>query len=191
MRLLVTGSGRSGTRWFAEQLRAAGLDCHHETAFDHVRHGEGPWSAEVSWLAGPYTPMRDTYVVNLVRHPLAAVRSRAMGSGGWGLNASDETTRAHFAFARWWVAMPTHSPLEAAALHWAGWNRLIRADEMLRVEHVTAGDVERLACLVDPDAWLNHLTPPTNAHTEDWPELDWSDIDVPGLRELAEEYGYS
>ena len=70
MRLLVTGCGRSGTKWLAHSLTVAGVPTGHEDAFSVARHGEGDWTSEVSWLAAPYTPMRGTHVVHLVRHPI-------------------------------------------------------------------------------------------------------------------------
>lgn len=203
MRLLVTGCGRSGTSWLAKCLRDAGIaDAAHEKAFTVVRHGEDDWRCEVSWLAAPYTPLADAHVVHLVRHPLKVIASRVATQtfenrdrgadvdgrprpriGPWGLFAYDWCPGMHAA----------RTPVERAAWHWVQWNRLVVADELLRVEDIDAATVTRLARIVDPDArGVDKLR--LTAHRGDTPDpdpIDWPDIDhVPGLVAMAEAYGY-
>lgn len=188
MRLIVTGTGRSGTLWAAEALSAAGIDCGHERAFDPRRHGEGDWVADSSWLAAPCTPFADAYVVHLVRHPLDVIRSRAT----WGT-----FQRRRGPWARWAIrhvpamADPTLSPVERAAVHWTGWVQLITADETLRLEGVTAADIGRLARLVDSAAVTPALPAPNHAAARRGRALSWADVGhIPGLLEQAERFGY-
>jgi hypothetical protein len=200
-RLLVTGCGRSGTWWLAEALTAAGVPTDHEQAWTVASHGGNGWTSEVSWLAAPYTPQRGTHIVHLVRHPLDVVRSRVSTGvfehrdrghddhgvlraplGPWGVYAH-----------RWCPAMHTAtSPETRAAWHWVQWNRLVVADELVRVEDVDADTVSRLARIVDPDAPGIEAVPARSHRTPgELPDIDWGDIaHVPHLARMAEGYGY-
>lgn len=78
-RFIVTGCGRSGTKWAAQALTAAGLPCGHEIVF-HPRVRRPMWSrwvpGEASWLAVPYLGrLGGVTVVHQVRHPLDVIRS--------------------------------------------------------------------------------------------------------------------
>lgn len=98
-RFVVTGCGRSGTKYMAHLLSAAGVECGHERAYNANRRGE--WDpgqrADSSWMAATYLPL-DVPVVLLVRHPLAVVKS-------W----------TEIGFFDVDIGNPTHSPLEHAA----------------------------------------------------------------------------
>lgn len=195
MRLLITGAGRCGTWWITHALRTCGVDAQHEQAFTTTKHGEGSWRCEISWLAAPYTPVDEqTYVVHLVRHPLAQIASRA----AWGSFEDREPAGRYDPRpkGRWAMRMCPEivggtTPVERAAIHWTAWNRLIVSPhELIRLEDVDAGTVTRLARIVDLNANPATLPAPTNQST-DPPALDWPDVDhVPGLVELAESYGY-
>lgn len=192
MKLLVTGTGRCGTHWFAECLRRAGVPATHEHAFTPSQDGtQRAWSAEVSWPATAYLPVTGAEVVHLVRHPLATIASLAardtFRGGSWGTWAARvcpliEEGKTH---------------LERAALYWVGWNQMIEphADYMLRVELVVLDDVIQLARVVRPRAVLSTLPPPV--HTSEHPALTWDDLSyqarpevVGRVLELARRYGY-
>lgn len=195
-RLLVTGAGRCGTWWLVHALRACGVDAQHEVAFDVERHGEGDWTCEVSWLAAPFTPVADAYTVHLVRHPLAQIRSRA----AWGSfeprgpGRYDPTVKGRWAM-KWIPAIRDgRTPVERAAIHWVRWNLLVwGADELLRIEDVTADVVFRLARIVDPDARRpRRLRPGTVNAAPPSPPVTWADVEhVPALLDLAAQYGYA
>lgn len=86
-RLVVTGTGRCGTRYASHVLSAAGVPCGHEDVFTFrvANQGHRPkWgglAADSSWLAVPFLPRLGARVVLLVRHPLDVVRS--MLALGW------------------------------------------------------------------------------------------------------------
>lgn len=201
MRLLVTGCGRSGTKWLARCLTEAGLDCGHERAFTVADHGGSDWSAEVSWLAAPWTPIADAHVVHLVRHPLDVIRSRVATQvfehRDRGRNEAGDpkpTLGPWGAFAyRWCPAMvDAPGPVWRAAAHWVQWNRLVVADELLRIEDVDAATVTRLARLVDPAAGIDVLPPAgeRGGHPHGRP-VTWAQVaDVPHLAAMARGYGY-
>lgn len=76
-RFIVTGTGRSGTRYFSELLTACGIRCGHERVF-------GPslsdvdwqdWEADSSWMAIPHLHAETAPVVLVARHPLSVVKS--------------------------------------------------------------------------------------------------------------------
>ena len=76
---LVTGCGRSGTKYFASACVKGGIDCMHEGVF--TSHREPSWPAvptgESSWYALPFLSELppDTPVVHLVRDPREVVAS--------------------------------------------------------------------------------------------------------------------
>lgn len=77
-RFLITGCGRSGTRFISETLTASGVPCGHEAVFTPT--GMRPWNesrGESSWFAAarlPYVPER-VPVIHVVRHPRAVAAS--------------------------------------------------------------------------------------------------------------------
>lgn len=78
--LLVTGCGRSGSRYTASALTAAGLPCTHERVFtgrDGDVTGVIGGHAESSWFAVPWMSrlQPDTLVMHQVRDPLKCIAS--------------------------------------------------------------------------------------------------------------------
>ena len=199
MKLLVTGTGRTGTVWLTEALAAAGAPARHEVAFSLARHGDIPWQCEVSWLAAPFLPLdpRRVHVVHLVRDPLATIRSRAAwGSfntnGGHGI---DRRIKGNFALAHAPAIRAGRTPVERAALHYVAWNNMIhdRAPraELARVEDIDVDTVLRWARIVQPGAKLKTLPADHKNAAPASPPVTWADVEhVPGLVELAEVYGY-
>ncbi|NEN79557.1 hypothetical protein [Nocardioides zeae] len=157
------------------------------------RHGEGDWQAEVAWPAAPFTPVADAYVVHLVRHPLDTIRSRA----SWGSFADTPSDTQRYRLGQWAQRIVPEiargrNPMEKAAIHWVEWNRLV-ADpaEALRLEDITAADVTRLARIVNADAEAVELPPKSNGAPELVERISWDDVaHIPGLLDLAAEYGY-
>lgn len=195
MRLLITGSPKSGTRFMAAELSRCGLRVRHEEAFTYARQ---QWfrsqQVEVSWQAAPFTPMAGVYVVHLVRNPLQAVRSAYLARVEWDQRGlTTPAMRAHETFVAEHcdlLAFDPERPFAREASAWVAWNRLVTADERLRLEDIDAGALQRLARLLVRDVTVEALGAPVGAHEAPWGPLDWSDIDVPGMFDLAEEYGY-
>lgn len=197
MKLLVTGTGRTGTVWLTHALVAAGVPARHEVAFSIARHGDVPWQAEVSWLAAPYLPMRDhVHVVHLVRHPLDCIRSRAAwGSfndvGGHGI---DRRIKGNWAIQHCYAIKSGKTVIERAAIHWVRWNEMIHARqpgaELARLEDLDLPTILRWARVVTPYAHLDALPEPVN-HAPTTPALVWEDVaKIPGVWSLAKRYGY-
>lgn len=86
-RIVITGTGRSGTRFAAHLLRAAGVNCGHERVFSFrplLRERPvawGNWQADSSWMAVPHLAAHDGPAVLVVRHPLLVAKS--MLELGW------------------------------------------------------------------------------------------------------------
>jgi len=129
-RLLVTGCARSGTGYLAALLTELGLECGHERVFaPRTVRGAAPiWPedvrAESSWLAAPFLAHlpKGTAVVQLVRHPLAVMRSNLRI--GFFSTPSEylEHACAHLPSLR------QGEPIERAARYWIGWNELIERE---------------------------------------------------------------
>lgn len=195
MKLLVTGAAKSGTRFIAAELERAGVRVRHEQAFTYARQ---QWfryqQAEVSWQAAPFTPILGVHTVHLVRNPLQAVRSAYLARVEWDERGlTTPAMRHHEAFIAEHcdlLAFDPDRPFAREASAWVGWNRLVRAHERLRLEDIDAEALQRLARVVVPDATVWGLGGPVGAHETHWDPLSWSDIDVPGMLDLAEEYGY-
>lgn len=197
MRLLVTGCPRSGTTWMAEAICSTGVDCGHELVFapeikrrnKPARWGDGEWVAESSAHAAPHTPFLDTYVVHLTRHPVKVIASIAHHGGVVGARNSPGVRymRSQVPEIKRFA-----DPVRRAAEFWVRWNRLVAADVRVRLEDVTAADITRFARIADPDACEATLPPPRNVAKHELPPISWDDVrDVPGLMEMAAEYGYA
>lgn len=152
-RLLVTGTGRSGTAYTAALLSACGLKCGHEAVFNLRLHAFEGELAESSWLAAPF--VRDlgpeTVVVHQLRNPHAVVQSyrgvetfstnqetglpAAIARSSWALRRRIARRRVpalvpRGAYGRFIAEhtpdvfdLPTEE--ERAAEHWLSWNRMI------------------------------------------------------------------
>lgn len=196
-RLLITGTGRCGTTWMQACMAATGIPTRGEVRPKPFDNNRGSWLIEVSWRCGPFTPWPDTYVAHLVRHPLDTIRSR-VDRGTF--ERPPGTPLRRLAEQHVPAMTGTTSPVERAALHWVGWNRLIAADERIRLEDVTVDTVNRLAAIVDPTVAKLDGLPANRWRTgiddaDRWqrsPDLTWDQVaHIPGLIDLAAEYGYS
>lgn len=108
--LIVTGTGRCGTRFMTQTLSSVGVKCTHEGIFQPNKTAVGPdippglvtdeeilarirqrrdnvwwgWQAESSWMAAPYLDrpgMQDLTVVHLVRDPKKTIDSMVRTGG--------------------------------------------------------------------------------------------------------------
>lgn len=82
-RIVVTGSGRSGTGWCAAILNSAGIFSGHENVFTPLTarpHAYIDWcgyKADCSWLAVPRLPLFNVRAALVIRNPLDVVASMA------------------------------------------------------------------------------------------------------------------
>jgi hypothetical protein len=111
-RLLVTGCGRSGTKFTAVLLQSLGLDVRHEKM---GRDGIAAWTLAVPSARPPWGPpaARDYFgeIYHQVRHPLAMIRSAAtFKPNSW------EYIYEHTS------ASPQDPALLRAARYWLDWN---------------------------------------------------------------------
>lgn len=92
--LLITGCGRSGTKYTATLLSRMGVRCAHEKVFSGRPTDTGiipPGEGESSWWAVPYMDkvQKNAVVVHQVRHPMGTIRSY-VNRGFFRLNAREE-----------------------------------------------------------------------------------------------------
>jgi len=111
-RVLITGCGRSGTRYMTFVLRRLGLDVPHERL---GRDGMASWTMAVEAAERPYGPASDAvqfeHVFHQVRDPLAVIRSvETFGPDSWAFVYAHTSCR------------PEDPPLVRGAKYWLHWN---------------------------------------------------------------------
>jgi hypothetical protein len=215
-RFVITGCGRSGTKYTAEVLKACGVACGHEEIFNKTTRVEiddrgttrfsshanfSNLDGEVSWMAVPWIDrLAGVLVLHQTREPLACVRS-LVARGIFDEHPVDpdyarivkRTTPRVFDYA---------TPEERALDYWCQWNTIAGAHARYtwQVEQLY---VPRLsAILTEIDApfrgWpelRNHLAgiPKTTNHRGDVPVIEWSAFSAEQLtraRIVASRFGY-
>lgn len=97
MRLVVTGTGRSGTGWAAAILNSAGIFTGHERVFTPRTVQQGThidwceYHADCSWLAVPRLPLMNVRAALIVRNPLDVVASMTHIGFGKGMHDNDHS----------------------------------------------------------------------------------------------------
>jgi hypothetical protein len=128
--LILTGTGRCATAFYAKFLTSAGMNCGHERFFgpwDEERrnwlldHWLGTW-AESSWLAAPHLDsdvLVNAFVVHLVRHPKEVIES-------W-LRVSPESTPQYAEYRYNFLpdSRDIANPVTRAAYWYVYWNKLV------------------------------------------------------------------
>lgn len=202
LKLVLTGTGRCATGFYARYLTSAGITCGHERFFG-VGGLEGAldvlgkhWTgtvAESSWLAAPFlasAPLNDALVVHLVRHPRLVLAS-------W-LRVPPETTPAYAEFAnRHLPEMARYRGIDRLAYRYVAWNRLIE-------EQVAGRDALRFDVGREPAELLEELAEfglesnreelfddrHYNTKQGPAPRLRLSDVKDARLREALAGYGW-
>lgn len=173
-RVVVTGSGRCGTKYLSLLLSAVGVPCGHEQVYNADGAGEWPdgLRADSSWMAATMLHQVDAPVALLVRHPLSVVKSW-VEIGFFAPGDADNPT--HGPLQRFAPQVYDEAtPADRALMMWLVLNRvaLPRAELVIRLEQVVAdvGQVERLARWAGGDpalAGLAHAAVPRcNRHEE-------------------------
>ena len=189
---VITGCGRSGTKYIAELLTRSGRDIAHESM---GRHGIASWMWAVDARSVPWGPAPSLFrhprerCFHQVREPLAAI-------------ASLQT----FADPSWqFIAAHTGSAADApillrSARYWLEWNRLAeqRSSWRYRIEDIATvypSLCERVS--IDPDARaLAEVPRSVNTRKGLYAMVGWDDIArldeelAAKVREQAREYGY-
>lgn len=146
-RILVTGTGRSGTVYTSRVLRALGLDATHESIYGpRTKHPEWPAErqAEVSWMAVPFLGHLPpgTLVVHQVRDPIEVARSflgRVMFHHG------DDTPYSRFLAAHEpAIFRPQRVPVRFMR-YYVRWNLRVQPYADLRVRLEDLGDPRHFA----------------------------------------------
>ena len=205
-KVVVTGTGRSGTGFAAQWLTSAGLPCGHEAFFTITgwdgavtnmrRHPE--LVAESSWMAGSWllaNQFSKALVIHQVRHPRKVAESCMRHPPG--------TTPQYLAYLEHQcpeVAM-FDDDLNKAIARWVYWNQMIedsRPDAYFwRVEDGEGGLLEWLlengaVENVDPDQLYSNREYNPHRHEVE-ATAEWDDIheSLRGpLAEMMERYGY-
>ena len=151
LKIIVTGTGRSGTGFAARWLTSIGIPSGHEHFFDY----HGPEHArrmlairdfhivgECAWEAAPHLgcpALKDALVVHQVRHPKRVLESC--------LRVPPGTTMHYYCYLEEYLPLVRQykTVLDKAACRWVHWNRMIgrqldeRKSFFWRVEDGTDG----------------------------------------------------
>lgn len=207
-RLVVTGTGRCGTRYASHLLRAAGVACGHEQVYTfRVARGLrtpdwGEFDADASWMAVPFLPNLRTPALLLVRHPLPVVRS--MLSLGWFAEGQRKLIANTVDRHRPEVHAEATRTDKALAL-WVHWNlsalpyvrEVVRFEDMVRDPAALLAPAE-VTTRPDPAELAAIRTDPTRTNDkadkkQPTPAVGWGDF-RPALaraaRQAAEIFGY-
>lgn len=177
---VITGTGRSGTKWVAEALTAGGVPCAHEHACsswtddysdDQVWRDAPSGVGESSWQAAPFVgEMRASGVlaVHLVRHPVevasSMIANRMLVPGEDGILPWHRFITEHIGDWIWRL-----HPHDRALQFWIDWNLLVKQADLRWEVPVGAVDVSTLANLLGRpiDTHLAFRVPPTVNHWRD------------------------
>lgn len=201
-RFVVTGTGRSGTGYFAAVMSAVGTGCGHETIF---RPG-GPvdWHdlrGDSSWMAAPFLEeFRRQHpggkVLHLLRNPLDVVNS-LVGIGFF----DDDQKEAHGEYRAFAEMHCPHAflpldPIERAVTFVIDWNTRIEpwADLRVKVEDLTPAAVQVALAEFGSEPQLPFIEKqmakvPTNVNSRPRASLTWDDMPQ-RLKDHAINYGY-
>lgn len=215
--LVVTGTGRCGTKFVSEVLNSVGVKCTHQGLFQphmpwshdpptlitpeemgrqvaglrQARHG---WEAESSWCAAPFLglpEMEGVTVVHVVRHPKRTIDSLVK------VEVFEERKRygqyVDFAYEHAPEMREQGTRQRRAAAFYVAWNRMIEphADVFWRVEDDPRGLLDRLGVSYEGKEIYNDTT----CNGRGGPRSDVRLADFgPALRadllEMAGRYGY-
>lgn len=190
VRCLITGCGRSGTRYIARLLSAAGLDIGHETM---GKDGIASWLLAVDAGYAGYGPLRRFFrfqtILHQIRDPLSVISSM-------------QTTRiASWQYICRNIPCSLDEPLLLrCAKYWKYWN--LKAESIAtwryRIEEIDRiwGELcERLAIPVNP-AVLATTQRTINTRAGAYQKIGWDDLMVLdkslclSIQEQAVRYGY-
>jgi hypothetical protein len=143
-RFVITGTGRSGTKWCATALRCAGVYCGHEQVFatammpNHDPPRWGDFEGDSSLAAVPYLiDLPDVIRVLVVRDPFSVV-SGFLKAGPF-IAGSQPAGMIEYLDQRFPGIRQSKTEAEGALRYWLAWNRTAvqNADVVLRLEDLT------------------------------------------------------
>lgn len=171
----------------------------HEELFTNVGFRDAlakKYVGDSSWLAMPYLPVLDAFIIHVVRHPLKVIASLK----GIGFFAQPTVHGEYLQWARRWTpGIDSVSAQDKEAWFYFIWNSMIEpwADIRVRVEDM---DVKRiyklvkLAGLETTEGYVERVNRVSRKYnTRPHGDLTWANIQQPYrelVRHMAKEYGY-
>lgn len=209
VKLLITGTPRSGTVFISKVISALGVRCRHEFVFDSGDCAFHPTrlpevDVEVSWVAPPLLDKLPDSVplLHQVRHPLKVIRCILH-------NHFLRPGTEHIHIKRFMVDscndIDLTDELDAAIKFWIQWNEMIEpyAIRRFQIEQMTPRALQSILKAIGTDKMLDEIRTalelvPKDAnrcvgdHSE---ELTWATVmrseSGEELSKLATKYGYS
>lgn len=208
-KLLITGTGRSGTGYMSELLRSSGVNVGHERVFSWqwarsggTKHKWMGLKGDSSWMAAPvlHTLPESILVIHVVRAPLSTIRSMTERES---LKKGKRNPYFKWLTKNGFVPVPGDTLRSAIALYlWM--NEMIEpyAEFRIRVEHVTPHHLHRIADLLGKkphslDQYrdrINDLRTDVNKSWNRTKDIIWDDIpkrERRPLMRMALDYGYT
>lgn len=212
MKVIITGTGASGTSYIAKVLCDAGLKCGHEAVYTahHGSHSlKGPkwkhWEADSSWMAAPFLAAHEGPRFLQVRDPIKTIHSllrlRAFDLTHWSIVIGPyRAVKKRYARDVWKEA----TEIDRCAAYWCHWNEMALpyVERWWRVEDV---DAELLADILTAagkkpnakriaSALAGVPTNHNSHHLREYREASW-ELLAPQMAErvrtLADRFGYA
>lgn len=184
--LLITGCGRSGTKYTSAVLRQLGLDVRHEGA---GKDGSvsSLWVVRDEYYPAFHEQDRPEFdeVLHQVRHPLnciASLTTALMTSWHWNARHIDLDL--------------TQPVLSIASSYWIQWNQLCERTAWVTYKVEDVPSRRWLNLLPKGRGWAataeSYIDVPKTLNSRPHAELDWKDLgEYEGrIRQMAERYGY-
>jgi len=188
--LLITGCGRSGTKYISMVLRRAGLDVGHETRLGEDGIVSSFWTVDADRYPGRHVqgpqPKFDV-ILHQVRNPLRTISSLTTGSQkSWKWNAR-------------YIPIAEDAPaLRKAADYWYYWNLLAdaRSDWTYNIE-LLEEEWEEFSRMTGITCTYGEATDGLSKNTNTRPHIEYTWTDIKHITPLYEEirilamsYGY-
>jgi len=210
MKLIMTGTGRCGTKFHSRLLRSIGWEAKHELVFDpnvtlanvqqRMQRLGSVVDAEASWIVTAFLShpaLKNIKIVHLVREPLPCMASMLQVTNFYGMrDANPLNGPVEF----WLRCLYRHlpeieqmkgKPLKQAMIMYLAWNRIVeeqRPDAILhRIEDGPQAFCERIGISL-PEQYFNDEKCNTRGPV---PDLGWDDYPDCPLKEETRAYAQS
>lgn len=193
--VLITGCGRSGTKYMATLMQRSGLDLQHE---EPGRNGSIAWPMAVDAF---YSPWGECFKQHKFKHVFHQVRNPLDTISSWYFNTMT-TSSWNYIYDHIPEILPEEPTFVQCAKYWLYWNIEAekKAEWRFRIEDIEVVFDEigkRLGVNLNREA-LNQVKKNTNTRKDILFKITWKDLNealspevFQSIQALAKKYGYS